>query len=64
MFIATHNKELLDFLYGGPYPKHYPNGCERQLARKLQMLKAAYTLQDLRIPPGNNLEALSGNLQG
>ena len=41
MFIATHNKELLDFLYGGPYPKHYPNGCERQLARKLQMLKAA-----------------------
>jgi proteic killer suppression protein len=52
MFIQARSKELVDFLYGGPYPKGYPAGCEKQLARRPQMLKAAQSLQDLRIPPG------------
>lgn len=32
--------------------------------RKLLMLAAATRLLDLRVPPGNRLEALSGNRQG
>lgn len=32
--------------------------------RKLDMLDAAHTLEDLKIPPGNHLEALSGDLKG
>ena len=32
--------------------------------RKLAMLNRATTLQDLRIPPGNRLEALVGNRVG
>jgi proteic killer suppression protein len=32
--------------------------------RKLDMLNAAGELKDLRSPPGNRLEALSGNRQG
>jgi proteic killer suppression protein len=28
--------------------------------RKLDMLEAAHALQDLRVPPGNRLEALKG----
>src|SRR5688572_13107136 len=32
--------------------------------RKLDQLNAAVRLDDLRIPPGNHLEALSGNLKG
>lgn len=32
--------------------------------RKLAMLNAAATLLDLRIPPGNRLEALSGDRAG
>lgn len=28
------------------------------------MLNAARTLEDLRVPPGNRLEALKGELQG
>jgi proteic killer suppression protein len=32
--------------------------------RKLDQLNAAIRLEDLRIPPGNRLEALSGNLKG
>lgn len=36
----------------------------RIAARKLDMLNAAHKLDDLRSPPGNRLEALSGNRQG
>jgi len=32
--------------------------------RKLAMLDAAGTINDLRIPPGNRLEALKGNRHG
>ncbi|MBT1163583.1 type II toxin-antitoxin system RelE/ParE family toxin [Bifidobacterium felsineum] len=32
--------------------------------RKLQMLKAARELHDLKIPPGNRLEPLKGDLKG
>ena len=33
-------------------------------ARKLMLLDAAVNLDDLRIPPSNHLEALSGNRAG
>ena len=32
--------------------------------RKLDMLDAAQTIVDMRIPPGNHLEALIGKLKG
>ena len=32
--------------------------------RKLRMLHAAHVLQDLRVPPGNRLEALHGDRAG
>lgn len=32
--------------------------------RKLDMLNAAATLNDLRVPPGNQLEPLAGDRQG
>lgn len=32
--------------------------------RKLQMLDSAVTLDALRVPPGNRLEALQGNRKG
>jgi proteic killer suppression protein len=41
-----------------------PNALWRVAARKLDLLDAAVTLQDLRVPPGNHLEALSGNRSG
>lgn len=37
---------------------------ERVALRKLIQLEAADTLDDLRIPPGNHLEPLSGNQLG
>lgn len=32
--------------------------------RKLDLLNAAHVLADLRVPPGNRLEALRGDLKG
>jgi len=32
--------------------------------RKLEMIDAAQTLQDLKVPPGNRLEALKGDRRG
>ncbi len=32
--------------------------------RKLDQLEAAFNLNDLRVPPGNRLEVLSGNREG
>lgn len=45
-----------------------PRGMARELAvaarRKLAMLEAAERLEDLRVPPGNRLEALAGDRAG
>ena len=62
--MRTRDQELSDFLDGGPYPDGYPTGCERVLMRKLQMIKAARELRDLKVPPGNRLEPLQGDLKG
>lgn len=37
---------------------------ERSARRKLALLNQARKLQDLRNPPGNRLESLSGNREG
>jgi proteic killer suppression protein len=39
-------------------------GVHRVALRKLLLLDAAERLEDLRIPPGNRLERLSGNREG
>ena len=44
--------------------RRLPEGMQRIARRKLLMLDAAETLQDLRVPPSNRLEKLSGDRQG
>lgn len=39
-------------------------GIARVARRKLRQLEIAGRLEDLRVPPGNRLEALSGNRKG
>jgi len=41
-----------------------PSTIHKVALRKLDYLHAAAVLEDLKVPPGNMLEALSGNLQG
>ncbi len=40
------------------------HGFDRIALRKLAMIEAAHVLDDLRVPPGNRLEALRGDRAG
>lgn len=46
------------------FRKGLPNDIMKVANRKLTQLNAAVTLDDLRIPPGNRLESLSGDRAG
>ena len=50
-------------IYEGKSPRRFRN-IENVAQRKLQMLDDAIELRDLVSPPGNRLEALSGNRAG
>ncbi len=44
--------------------RRWSRDLQRVARRKLLMLDAAETLTDLRVPPGNRLEKLSGDREG
>jgi toxin HigB-1 len=44
--------------------RRFPQNILSVVLRKLDVLNAAYKLDDLRSPPGNRLEALKGDLEG
>ena len=44
--------------------RRLPNNIQAVARRKLRMLNNAKTLDDLRIPPANRLEALKGKRKG
>lgn len=46
------------------FSRRFPVTLHRAAWRKLAMLDAAEQLSDLRVPPGNRLEKLSGNREG
>jgi proteic killer suppression protein len=48
----------------GNQPVRRFQAIERQARRKLAQLDAVAALSDLRVPPGNRLEALSGDRKG
>lgn len=46
------------------YSRRLPTDIQKSAFRKLRMLNRSSTIDDLRVPPGNRLEALSGNRKG
>jgi proteic killer suppression protein len=44
--------------------RKFPGDIQDRVLRKLRQLDAAIVLDDLKNPPGNNLEALKGNRAG
>jgi toxin HigB-1 len=44
--------------------RRLPSGIQQQALDRLQLLHAATRLEDLRVPPGNRLEALEGDRRG
>ena len=51
-------------LFKREFSRKLPQSIQRVARRKLEMLDAAEALQDLRLPPSNRLEKLSGVRQG
>ena len=49
-------------LFNGSRPKKLPPSILKVAFRKLEMIDAAEDVGDLRHPPGNRLEKLSGDL--
>ena len=65
MAIQSFKDERAKAIYDGISPgKGFPADLLRVAKRKLVMLDAASVLNDLRVPPGTRLEALSGDRQG
>lgn len=51
-------------VWEGRFSRQLPAAIQHVARRKLRMLHNAVSLEDLRIPPGNRLEPLSGKRQG
>jgi len=51
-------------IFEGYTSRHYPPDIQRAARRKLLLIHAATTLNDLRVPPGNRLEKLTGDREG
>ena len=51
-------------IWKGKSARRFPADIQRVALRKLTQLSAAENLSDLRVPPGNRLEALKGDLAG
>ena len=63
MIKSFRDKEA-ERIFRGQYSLRLPQSIQRGAARKLEQLNAATVLDTLRVPPGNRLEALTGDRQG
>ncbi len=51
-------------IFGRSYSKKLPENIHRRAYRKLLQIDLMYSVEELRSPPGNRLEKLSGNREG
>ena len=59
-FICSETKSI----FNGLFYKKLPQNIQRLAERKLIMLHRAAEINDLRVPPANRLETISGNRKG
>ena len=62
--IQSFKDEDAEKIFQGMLVHRLPSGFQRSALRKLLILNAATELGDLRVPPGNILEKLSGDRRG
>ena len=51
-------------LFRREFVRRFPGDLQRMMLRKLTLVDAAEQLEDLRAPPGNQLEKLKGDRAG
>jgi len=62
--IGSFRDQETQQIFEGQRSRRLPPDIQQRARRKLQQLHAASNVNDLRIPPSNHLELLSGNLRG
>jgi toxin HigB-1 len=63
MIVSFRNDETAT-IWSGRRSRRLPGDIQAPALRKLRLLNNAKRLDDLRVPPGNRLEALRGNRAG
>ena len=63
MIKSFEDKET-EKIWNGIQSRKLPSEIQNVARRKLRMINNAQNVNDLRIPPANHLEKLSGNLSG
>lgn len=63
MIVSFRDKET-ERIWEGEVSRRFPPDILRTAKRRLLILHAAISLEDLRVPPGNRLHALSGDRKG
>jgi proteic killer suppression protein len=64
MVIRSFKQQATERLWRREHVKALDQRIARVALRKLAILDAATTLDDLRVPPGNRLEPLKGDRKG
>ena len=62
--IKSFGNALAEDIYGGIRNRKLPAPLQRVALRKLRYLDNAADIKDLRVPPGNRLEKLTGDRKG
>jgi proteic killer suppression protein len=62
--IRTFADKEAEKIWQGTPSRRLPADIQHAARRKLRMLNNAATLDDLRVPPANRLEALKGDRKG
>ena len=62
--ILSFTHHPTEVLWLGHRPRELPPSIHQTALRKLTQINSIQTLNELRIPPGNRLEALKGDRKG
>jgi proteic killer suppression protein len=62
--IKSFRSRETEKIWNGIRSKSLPQSIQQIARRKLRMLNNARSINDLRVPPANRLEALRGNRKG
>ena len=64
LVIRSFADKATELVWNEQYVRSLDRRLQRAAMRKLEQLHAARCLKDLRVPPGNRLERLSGDRRG